>query len=619
MAMVWRMVRLGSTIAELAAYRSTSAWSSYHHAAAAGTELEATHEEDEAAELRANPAPGAGDVAAQLRATAVSPLRDSFISDSGEETASRPADALARQRQATRERVSSGDVVALPQATAAPPLRTSHVVDSDGIETIRSARTLARQRQATRENARERAIAAAALAASSTPDFGSLEQTPARRARGKLHGAPRRRSELLPVHVPPLEPVEHASASASALSTAGAADEDDDGGSRGLSPLDSLAAKLRSPARGVCFLALGAWGANSRYSSNIYHQAEYILPMVEAAIMSARAPSAVLWPWPLLPWSRQLLGLLLPSTKILEGATALELGASASALRASTTCSREVAQFKAVGSGGGKAGYWAQERAPSLARKLVLRACKLPLRHSTGGRPLAVVLERGGLPHPAALAAASGAAAHGPWAVGGPTAPAATGEAATTASRRRHFADRGALQALLQASLPGWAIEWRSSAGADVRFCAQLGAWQGARLVITPHGAQMNNALFAHPRMVLVEAMPWAKRRYAGHLAMLRHSNIVHVRVHSQRPPASEGEWGDGRYSEEECEANELCGRFFRDWTNLHVDLRELHAALKANLPAADVRPWADVADVVSSARAKTLPPQPRFLTAQQR
>jgi hypothetical protein len=151
------------------------------------------------------------------------------------------------------------------------------------------------------------------------------------------------------------------------------------------------------------------------------------------------------------------------------------------------------------------------------------------------------------------------------------------------------------VDALLRAALPGWAVEWRTSAGAEVPLCGQLRAWQGARLVLSPHGAQLNNALFAHPRLVLIEAMPWAKRRYAGHTAMLAFSNLVHARVFSERPPASEGQWADGRYSEAECEAIELCGRFFRDRTDLHLGLRELHSVIEASLPAGDVRAWADV------------------------
>lgn len=429
-----------------------------------------------------------------------------------------------------------------------------------------------------------RFLATAAPAVRSLPDFGWLELKPDGAAFGTLHGSHLNRSFSVSL--------------SHARKGARASDADD----ADALPLDSLAKALHSNERGACFVALGAWSSISRYSMNIYHQSEYVLPMVEHAIMRARAPEIVVWPWVLLPWSRQLLSTLLPETSIVTAPDALELGTSVDTLRASERCATEVVPFKAVGSSGGKRGYWRRESAPLLARRLVLRACGLHLHHRAGGRPLAVVLERGGLPHPAGAENGTRAStlAADSAAPGAAAKPLRGGSASNFASRKREFADRQMLDALLKASLPGWDVRWRSSAGANTHLCEQLRVWQGARLVITPHGAQINNALFAHPRTVLVEVMPWAKRQYGGHTALLKYSDIVHTRVYSRRPPASEGQWGNGGYSEATCEARETCARFFRDHTNLHVDPRELHTvlqeALEADEGAGSVLPWAAVA-----------------------
>jgi len=328
--MVARAIRLAETIVDSPGYRSSDSLSSTppfeaDAAATAATGLSASaigsvaaNEADEAAELRAS----AGNRGA--------PPTESLAAVLTRHVSSIMAERLG----------SSIDGAPNGGARAAPPKA--------------------------RLSAHERALAAAATAARLMPDLGSLTLNFDRTARGALYRWPRKPSELLPVHVPPSEP------GGGVRARDGDAHAEGARGERKPSLFDPLATALRSPSAGACFVALGAWGANSRYSQNIYHQAEYVLPMVETAVSRGKAPGAVLWPWALLPWSRQLLGTLLPSTRILEGKAARDAQPA--------LCTRESTPFKAVGTGGGKRGYWKKPSAPSQVRRLVLRACGLPLR-----------------------------------------------------------------------------------------------------------------------------------------------------------------------------------------------------------------------------------------------
>lgn len=313
-----------------------------------------------------------------------------------------------------------------------------------------------------------------------------------------------------------------------------------------------LASALARPRSGHCYVAANQSTLPPYYRSNIYHQSEFVWPMVETAMASLAPPSHVLWTSRMMEWSASVFSLLLPNTTLVAPRAAI------TAMR----CRQELCphgrrvRFRAVGPTGGKRGYFASPSTPPRVRALVMRACGLP-QPTVGPRLRVVHLVR----------------------------YVAAGRNTSARAGRRQMIDEEEVHATIRALAPDAELVVRTSpAGGSV--CEQVRWLDGVGVVLTAHGSQLNNLVFAPPGLLLLEVLPWGLAGYPGHRAMLRYSGIRHVQLGSMRPPAHESGPFANVSRERDCTPQSGCLGWHRDRANIYVNASELGAVLERELPA---------------------------------
>ena len=227
-----------------------------------------------------------------------------------------------------------------------------------------------------------------------------------------------------------------------------------------------------------------------------------------------------------------MLQLMLPSVRVVVGRNA----------SAPTGCSRI--------KGRGPGAYFTKEESAGVLRSTALARCGLARRRAAQPPREAVLMPRAGV--------------------------------GLQSGSRRNFDEQAALEATLRREVEarGGTVRVVPTPGGDAALCEQVALWARPDLVLTPNGAHFVNAIFMREGATLLEGVPWAMANYSGQLAITRHSGLVHLRLHSERPPTSSELGGFAQLSEAECGAQERCQHRYRDRADIHVTPRELRRAL---------------------------------------
>ncbi len=306
-------------------------------------------------------------------------------------------------------------------------------------------------------------------------------------------------------------------------------------------------------ASASCYATAPALSTHRRYQNNVYHQAEVVFPMLLAAL-NDRPPRTIYWRMELLPYSRGML-LLMKRPPWRSHAMRLVVGNHTGPAR-----SERCRNFGATSTPGA---YFHSPRDAAAVRDAVLRACELPRRAAArlpaDAQTRAVFMPRAGV--------------------------------GLQSGTRRNFLNAPRLVRALATELSvSPAPVTVPTPGGEVDVCEQVAAWSAADVLLTPNGAHFVNAPFMAPGALLVEGVPWSMREYVGQPLLTRHSSIVHVRLHSSRPPRSAALAPFNRVNESECAASEICRRRYRDHADLRVTAEYLRSKLRPALELASCR-----------------------------
>eukprot|EP00965_Chrysotila_dentata_P242537 6204921-Pleurochrysis_carterae.AAC.2 len=295
------------------------------------------------------------------------------------------------------------------------------------------------------------------------------------------------------------------------------------------------------PRPGTCFSAAHRV-SGQRYHINHGHQAEMLVPMLEASVLHAHAPSTLYWPVNMTHWIRSVLPAMWPFTRV----------------QLSAAPRRQCRVFSPVGSGGGRSNWLRTPIATTLLRRAMLRHC---------GRSEVRVLQHHHVRVAVALLRDN------------------------SSSEPRHIAHLESLLMALRGALPTAAVHVRHTRS-DAPICEQAAWVYDAGLLLSPHGAHLTNALWLSEGALLLEVMPWGMWGYRGYQGLLRSAGLAYERLNSTRPHALEPQWrnaaNDSVADEASCERIEACRRFYRGNSKLAVSVSELCLALSRQLRYAD-------------------------------
>ena len=247
-----------------------------------------------------------------------------------------------------------------------------------------------------------------------------------------------------------------------------------------------------------------------RLKENVGHQGEELTYRIVAAALSRRAPRVVWWPWPALPWSRDVLNATLPGVRFVgEGAPEpAECGGDARTI----TPEYRAPQWRLAGS-------------HAKARRAARDACGVAPRRDYDGAVVVRVLER------------------------------------TDAADAVH---RGAKRVELCGGRPvdrrvrdvdfirGLAARAAAAAGRRVDFkvdavpnddpgdlCAQLRRFANVDVLVSIHGAHLVNAPWMDAGSLLLEVLPYAHKKKRHHSRLLVDTDIHYDKLCGVRPDAS--------------------------------------------------------------------------------
>lgn len=303
----------------------------------------------------------------------------------------------------------------------------------------------------------------------------------------------------------------------------------------------------------------------SRYLYNHGHQAEYLVPMLDDAVLHGEAPRVLHWYWRRTHWITQLLRVMLPFTT----------------LDTSRRPSKPCRTYKPLGSGGGGRHWLQHPRTAQLMRRALLRHCGLrdrsPAINDATGRPRerVVVLLRGDSQQPNATTAVGSASILD----------------SETVFERRPFANLSDVLRTLRMVLPRSSVRIATTQG-NATICEQARWVHGASVVLSPHGAHLTNGLWMAKGSLLIEAMPWGMWQYEGYAGLFKAGGISHARIRAQRPPPAAPHWrnpdaGDAQeHDQARCARTQDCRLFYRARSMLHVQREELCRVLRKHLPA---------------------------------
>ena len=310
------------------------------------------------------------------------------------------------------------------------------------------------------------------------------------------------------------------------------------------------------PRRGTCMTA-GPAPSAQRYLSNHGHQAEVLIPIIDESVVFNHAPSMIHWSWPRAHWTKEVLGAMLPFTRVVTSAT-----------RPSHVCRR----YYPIGSHGGARSWLRTRQTADLMRRAMAKHCGL--RDWAGAddgtrrrQERVVVLLRGD------------------------SQQVNVSNASSPAPERRAFAHLPDVMRWLRAALPTASVQVETTR-AHAPICTQARWVHGAAAVLSPHGAHLLNALWMPRGAALLEVMPWAMWDYEGYSALFKAAELRHAKIRAARPPPTDAHWttanGRQEHSQRRCAMTEGCRMFYRGQSRLHFGLHDVCRALRGRLPSVD-------------------------------
>jgi len=246
-----------------------------------------------------------------------------------------------------------------------------------------------------------------------------------------------------------------------------------------------------------------------RVRDNVGHQGEELVYRLVAAGLRQAPPRAVYWPWPILPWSREVLEATLPDVEVASGDGA---EAPKACLKGEKIWRPEY-----------KRPQWPSIKIHGEARKRAYRHCNL---YNTSRRTLVVrILQRRDSSE---------------YVVGVKRRTEVCGGGGI----KRNLRDVDELKATISAAAKraGISLVFETDYvenSAPGSFCDQLRRFATADVLVSVHGAHLVNAPWIAPGGLLLEALPYGHKRKKHHARLLRNTDLEYVRVCGVRPSSS--------------------------------------------------------------------------------
>ena len=302
------------------------------------------------------------------------------------------------------------------------------------------------------------------------------------------------------------------------------------------------------------------------YHHNIFHQSEHLLCMLKQAYTRREAPEIILWPYTVTPWALALVELLLPRTRIVSTCCGKEKVAA----RWWTGSRRVCPCWQRVCPERSDAGFWPPPTgvaAHAALRAAARDACQLrgaPVRHRRRVRLLLRPKETG-----------------------------------------RQLEDEAEVLATLRAL---GATDVAVADGNTSGICPQIAWFAGASVVVSVHGSQLTNAIFADANARVIDLQPYAYKPESSapsdyYAALLERTDVRYTPLASARPaapPALKGAHPHANrttasFGEDEraCRDDSLCRLSYRDGGNILVGeagRRRLRTLIGEHSTIVDVR-----------------------------
>lgn len=257
------------------------------------------------------------------------------------------------------------------------------------------------------------------------------------------------------------------------------------------------------------------------YHHNIFHQAEHLFVMLRDSVLTRECPHTILWPYAITPWTKSLVAMLLPETRLISTCCGRDKVAARwwTGRRHVCPCWQRVCPERRDGA---RAAFWPGDEGRAAhhhIRQALLRQCR----------------------HPTNLAR----------------------EAATTVrlvtrpkTAGRQLEDTAALLVMLRSIRGVERVEvvvadhaagpvgsHNGSTNAAAFLCSQAAWYANAKVVITVHGSQNTNAIFADDETLVIDLLPYGYAPEAAaptdyYAAVLENTGVRYVKMATSQPAA---------------------------------------------------------------------------------
>ena len=246
-----------------------------------------------------------------------------------------------------------------------------------------------------------------------------------------------------------------------------------------------------------------------RVRDNVGHQGEELVYRLVAAGLRQAPPRAVYWPWPILPWSREVLEATLPDVEVASGDGA---AAPKACLKSEKVWRPEYRRPQ-----------WPSISIHGEARRRAYRHCNL---YNASRRTLVVRIlqRRDSSEHVVGFKRRD--------------------EVCGGGGLKRNLRDVDELKATISAAAraAGVGVVFETDHvenSAPGSFCDQLRRFASADVLVSVHGAHLVNAPWIAPGGLLLEALPYGNWGKGHHARLLKNTDLEYLRVCGLRPSPS--------------------------------------------------------------------------------
>jgi hypothetical protein len=323
------------------------------------------------------------------------------------------------------------------------------------------------------------------------------------------------------------------------------------------------------------------------YHHNIFHQSEHLSCLLQTAIQRNEAPALILWPYSITPWARALVGVILPHTQLVSTCCGREKVAATwwRGVRRVCPCWQRICPGYSS-----RPAFWpgaSGRAAHSLIRAAVRGRCGLSSLPSVASAhaPVVRLLLRPGSSRQLEDAARVLAAVHS---VTGERAEVAVSDADALLKRAGNVRGSHAGANHVGGDHAGIQHAGNASVAADTSFLCDQARWYAhADVVLSVHGSQTTNALFADAHAWIVDLQPYAYTPTASapqdyYAALLQNTDVRYLALPSAKPAATPFHKGasdekrlviDARVRDdpEKCRRDTRCRLAYRDGGNISL------------------------------------------------